>query len=143
MSDYKKTVLLFLFPENQMHQNQSVCFHFLCYSFVETVFKMKLHVTKYTLTWYCIIHTKHNSILNNYNVTVKNKNLNLFLLVSLFRGYCVINNNIIHNDNTCRNVSKLGFIPYLIFSFRPFENYTLVCDIYLVDLKVYWLPWYE
>ena len=36
----KKTVSLFLFPKGHMHQNQSV-FSFFCYSFVETIFKMK------------------------------------------------------------------------------------------------------
>ena len=51
----KKTAPLFLFSEGQMHQIQSVFFHFLCYSFVETLFKKKLNtqVTKYidTLTF--------------------------------------------------------------------------------------------
>ena len=38
----------FLFPEGQMHQNQSVSYLFLCYCFVETIFVMKLstHATK-------------------------------------------------------------------------------------------------
>ena len=30
--------ILFIFSEGQMHQNQSVCFHFLCCSFVETIY---------------------------------------------------------------------------------------------------------
>ena len=42
----------FLFPEGQIHQDQSFYFHFLCYTFVETIFEMKLNrlVTKYTDT---------------------------------------------------------------------------------------------
>ena len=47
LSKYRKTAPLFLFPEGQMHQNQSFCFHIY-----ETIFKMKLNtfVTKYTDT---------------------------------------------------------------------------------------------
>ena len=47
---YKKTAPLFLFPEDLMHQNQIYLFPFFCYSFIETVFKMKKTHTKYTDT---------------------------------------------------------------------------------------------
>ena len=49
LSKYKKTAPFFSIPEGQLYQNQSVCLHFLRYSFVETIFKMELKHTCYKI----------------------------------------------------------------------------------------------
>ena len=48
MTKYERSAPLFLFPEDEMHQKSFRLFSVLCYSFVEIIFKINTHVTKYT-----------------------------------------------------------------------------------------------